>query len=116
MYKTQFLPREPSINAALFRPNPAEYSRKSFGMYGGEEMLVTLEAKERLVGSVIDRFGMSPTFIKSEFGFKFSVRVMVSPNFYAWVMSFGEDMRIISPAAAIDGMKALIEKISSNYK
>lgn len=35
----------------------AAYTRKSFGMYGGEEQSVKLEFENRLVGVVIDRFG-----------------------------------------------------------
>lgn len=116
MHKTQFLPEEASINSALYRLNPAEYSTKTFGMYGGDEMLVTLEARERLVGSVIDRFGMGPTFIKTDFGFRFSVRVMVSPNFYSWVMSFGADMRILAPERAVKGIVDMLNTITSNYK
>ena len=81
------------------RFNPAEYSNKVFGMYGGREELVTLECRERLSGVIIDRFGREPSFIKSSFGFRVSLRVMISPNFFAWVLGFGKDMRIVSPEA-----------------
>ncbi len=77
--------------------NTADYTQKIFGMYGGEETLVTLECHESLAGVVIDRFGADVTFIKVGDRFRFSHRVMVSPNFYAWVMSFGSKMKIISP-------------------
>ncbi len=115
MYKTLILPEETSITADLYRLNPADYSKKSFGMYGGEEVLVTLEARERLAGVVMDRFGHSPTFIKTDFGFKFSVRVIVSPNFFAWVMRFGSDMRILAPDSIVDNMRDMLDKISENY-
>ncbi len=115
MYKTQILPEETSITSDLYRLNPADYSKKSFGMYGGEEILVTMEAREHLAGAVIDRFGKTPTFIKTDFGFKFSVRVIVSPKFYAWVMGFGSDMRILSPESVVTGMIDMLEKISENY-
>ena len=81
------------------RFNPAEYSNKVFGMYGGREELVTLECRERLSGVIVDRFGREPTFIKTDFGFRVSLRVMISPNFFAWVLGFGKDMRIIAPEA-----------------
>ena len=77
--------------------NPADYSRKIFGMYGGREELVTLEFRDKLAGVVIDRFGLDHTFIKTDFGFKISLRVMISPTFYAWILGFGEDVRILSP-------------------
>ncbi len=86
-----------SIESASVRFNLAEYSNKLFGMYGGREELVTLECRERLSGVIIDRFGRDHTFIKSDFGFRVSLRVMISPNFFGWVLGFGKDMRILSP-------------------
>ena len=77
--------------------NPAEYSNKVFGMYGGREELVTLECRERLSGVIIDRFGREPSLIRTDFGFRVSLRVMISPNFFAWVLGFGGDMRIVAP-------------------
>jgi predicted DNA-binding transcriptional regulator YafY len=41
---------------------------------------------------------------------------MVSPTFFAWVMSFGADMRIVSPASVKDEMLCTLEKILENYK
>lgn len=116
LHKTQILPVERSLASDYYKMNPAEYSKKSFGMYGGREELITLEVRERLAGVIIDRFGMSHTFIKTEFGFRVSVRVIASPNFYAWVMSFGADMKIIEPQSAISEMKQMLETISKNYE
>ena len=116
MHKTQILPVESSIASDFYRLDPADYSRKSFSMFGGREELVTLEAKEKLASAVLDRFGMQTTFFKTDFGFRFSVRVIVSPTFFAWVMGFGEDMRIIEPLAVREEMKDMIKRIISNYK
>lgn len=87
--------REEAVSSQRF--NPAEYSRKLFGMYGGREELVTLECREHLAGVMIDRFGKQHTFFKTPFGFKVSLRVVPSPNFYGWVLGFGRDMKILSP-------------------
>lgn len=116
MYKTQILPEEASITSDFYRLNPADYSKKSFGMYGGREELVTLEAKEHLAGVVIDRFGRGTTFIKTDFGFRFSVRVIVSPTFFAWVMGFESNMRILEPTAVREEIKRMLKEISKNYK
>ena len=95
--------------------NPAEYSRKIFGMYGGEEELVTLECRERLSGAVIDRFGTEPTFFSTDFGFRFSARVMVSPTFYSWVLSFGKDMRIVAPDRVREGLISTLDEVRKAY-
>lgn len=116
IYKIQILPEEASITSDFYRLNPAEYSKKSFGMFGGREELVTLEAKEELAGAVIDRFGASSAFIKTDFGFRFSARVIVSPQFFAWVMGFAEKMRIIEPLSVRREMTEMLERIRENYE
>ena len=115
VHKIQILPEEASIASDFYRLNPAEYSKKSFGMFGGREELVTLEASEELAGVVIDRFGTSGAFIKTNFGFRFSARVIVSPQFFAWVMAFGKKMRIIEPLSVREEMKKQLREISENY-
>ena len=106
-------PRDAAVTSNRF--NSAEYSRKIFGMYGGEEALVTLECREHLAGVIIDRFGTDSSFFSTDFGFKTSVRVMVSPNFFAWVLSFGEDMRILAPKAVRDNLAQRLTRICDYY-
>ena len=98
------------------RFSPSDYSRKVFGMYGGREELVTLECRERLSGVMIDRFGTEPTFHKTDFGFKFSIRLMVSPTFYAWVMGFGADIKILSPSSVKNELCEILTKTAKLYE
>lgn len=107
-------PRCEEVSSSSF--NPATYSQKLFGMYGGEEALVTLECREKLAGVIIDRFGMDVSMIKSDFGFKVSVRVMVSPNFFAWVLSFGKEIRIVAPDNVRAQLVGLLREIRKNYE
>ncbi len=102
-------------NSVTEKFSPADYSKKIFGMYGGREELVTVECREKLAGAMIDRFGTDPVFIKTDFGFKFSMRVMVSPTFFSWVLGFGDDIRIISPSGVRDELKSHLGKISEYY-
>ena len=100
------------------RFNPADYSEKTFGMYGGREELVTLRCAESLAGVMIDRFGSAPTFfLDGEGYFRVSLRVMVSPNFYSFVLGFGTQVQILSPpdvreefAHILTGVEALYGK------
>ncbi|MBO5101829.1 MAG: WYL domain-containing protein [Clostridia bacterium] len=98
------------------RFNPAKYSQRIFGMYGGREELVTLECREHLAGVIIDRFGDGYSFIPTDFGFSVAIRVMVSPNFFAWVLGFGKDMRILRPDAVREEMVKRLAEISEIYK
>lgn len=95
--------------------NPSDYQRKNFAMYGGAEQLVTLECRERLAGVMIDRFGTEPTFHKTEFGFRFSIRVMVSPTFFAWVMGFGDEIKILAPTSLRGEMREILSKTAALY-
>ncbi len=103
-------------NASVEKFNPADYSRKIFGMYGGREELVTIECRENLAGVIIDRFGNDIFFSKTEFGFRFSMRVMISPTFFAWVLGFGDDMRILSPESVKSELKLKLRKLLEHYE
>lgn len=94
---------------------PSQYSKKIFGMYGGTEQLVTIECREKLAGVMIDRFGTDIRFIKTDFGFRFTLRVMVSPTFFAWILGFGADIRILSPLTLREELLAHVSLITENY-
>ena len=97
------------------------YSKKMFGMYGGEECTVTLECENSLAGVVIDRFGRDVSIIpghaSGEGGgyFTFRAPVMLSNNFYSWVLQFGGRMRITEPEDARRGMKELLRSAAAQY-
>lgn len=96
--------------------NSQDYTQLVFGMYAGEETLVTFECDESLASVIIDRFGSEPHFTKTSRGFRFSHRVMLSPNFYAWVMSFGSKMKIVSPENVKQQFTKELESALENYK
>lgn len=112
--RVEEVPRSESEKVRKF--SPGDYSMKIFGMYGGREELVTLEFSESLAGVVVDRFGAEPTFIPTDFGFKISLRVMVSPNFYAWILGFGDKARIIEPEPVRREFCEILEKTTKLYK
>ena len=115
MIDVSLLPEKRSSCEACREFTPSDYSRKVFGMYGGREELVTLECRERLAGVMIDRFGSEPTFRKTDFGFKLSIRLMVSPTFFAWVMGFGDDIRICEPESVRAELLAILSKTLALY-
>ncbi len=96
--------------------NPADYSKKIFGMYGGQEELVTLECRDKLAGAMLDRFGMDIVLSKTDFGFKFSTRLIPSPQFYAWVLAFGSDIKILAPDSAKRDFVGKMREILDNYR
>ncbi len=97
-------------NEAFKNFDPAIYARETFGMYGGEETLVTLECVNDLVGIMIDRFGEGITIqpVDDE-TFRTTVRVRVSPVFLGWVIGYGADMRIVAPDDVAKRLRTLAE-------
>jgi predicted DNA-binding transcriptional regulator YafY len=90
--------------------DPALYSKETFGMYGGEETLVTLSCDDSLVGVVLDRFGDEVTLVREGEGrFRLTVRVRVSPVFLAWVIGYGSRMRILAPSEVNEALRALAQ-------
>lgn len=76
----------------------AAFARKTFGMYGGQDRKLTLEAENHLAGVLIDRFGTD--IIMAPHGkehFHTSVIVTVSPQFFGWLAGIGKGIRIQWP-------------------
>ena len=95
----------------------ALYARRMFGMYAGNEYMVTLACKNRLAGVMLDRFGEGTIFVKaSPEWLEFNVRAAVSPNFYGWLACFGGDCMIKSPSSVVDGFRKYIGGIAAAYE
>lgn len=94
----------------------AVYSKKIFGMYGGEEKLVKLRCARALAGVIIDRFGKESMLVEDGDGFTVTVRVFESPTFLAWVMGFGRDMQVLSPASTREALANQARDVLSVYE
>ncbi len=96
--------------------NMAEYSKKSFGMYGGQECCVKLLVANDLAGVIIDRFGKNVMMRPADEGyFTVHVNVHVSGQFLGWIMSLGEGVKILSPDEVVERMKKEIERLTRQY-
>ena len=94
----------------------AVYTKQVFGMYGGETVSVKLRFDDSLIGVVADRFS-DKVFIMphSDGTFTVGTEVMLSPQFYGWVFSFGDKVRIVSPKSAKEGFKEYLDKVTTIY-
>lgn len=87
--------------------NIDSYSESVFGMFGGAPERVTLRCKNRLANVIIDRFGQDVPILNDGEAFRTYINVVPSPVFLGWVISFGDDMEIISPEHIADELKKL---------
>ena len=75
----------------------AAYTKRTFGMFGGEETGVTLEFAGHLAGVVIDRFGKDVTFLPAQNGrFCAHVHVVPSVQFMGWLAGLGAEGAALS--------------------
>jgi len=96
----------------LAHENPAKYNSMNFSMFGGEEVRVTLEADNKLIGVVIDRFGNDVPVMKTGGDtFHAHVNVTVSDQFFGWVAGLSGKMHIIEPADVKTQYKEFLLKL-----
>ena len=97
--------------------NMPRYTKSLFGMFGGEEVKVTLEAENGMVGILLDRFGKDiPIKPVDADHFRTSVVVAVSSQFLGWIMALGDGVKIIGPDKVVARMKEEIRLISKMYE
>ncbi len=97
--------------------NLAHYAKSVFSMFGGEECDVKLSVDNDLIGVIVDRFGSDIYIVReSDTSFIVNIRVVLSPQFYAWLFGLGLKARLLSPKKAVDGFKAKIQEESALYR
>jgi len=90
----------------------AEYSKKVFGMFGGEETGVKLRVDNHLTGAIIDRFGKDVILAPDgETHFTVQARVALSPVFYGWLFQFGDLCEVLFPQSLKDELKRRAEEM-----
>lgn len=90
----------------------ALYTNQVFGMYGGEEAVVTLQLPNRLVGVILDRFGKEADIRQMpEEKFRVRAKVMVSSQFFGWLAGIGKEVKIVSPDAVRERYREWLEDI-----
>lgn len=95
---------------------PADYAKKLFSMYAGDETWVELAFDEALIGAAIDRFGTDVTIRQTDDGACIvRAKVAVSPSFFGWLFQFGDQVTIVSPADVRMRMAQLLAQTQRRY-
>ena len=94
----------------------AEFSKKTFGMFAGEEKTVRLRCENSLVGVMIDTFGTDVALRPDgDTHFVARMEVVVSSQFFGWLTGLGARVEIISPDEIRDEYKNYLTHIVSRY-
>ena len=97
--------------------NVADFTKKTFGMFNGEEKTITLRMENRLAGVMIDRFGLEvPMRAVDEDTFQVRIEVKVSTQFYGWLAGLGKGVQITAPREEAENYKKYLKKLLKEYK
>lgn len=109
--------KEPRLGREHFADfDTAVFSKKIFGMFGGEEQDVKIRFENRLIGVVIDRFGKDVTVRPfGENHFDIRVRIVVSHPFFGWLSGLGAGAKILSPENVAEEYRQFLCDILAQY-
>ena len=95
----------------------AEFSKKTFGMFAGEEKTVRLRCENSLTGVIIDTFGTDVALRPDgENHFIARAEVVVSSQFFGWLAGLGARVEVISPDEVREEFAEYLKKIILNYQ
>ena len=96
--------------------NVPSYSKRIFGMFGGDTVYVTIEAENEMAGVFIDRFGKDIRLAKADPDhFSVSADVEVSQQFLGWIFALGKGVRITGPETVVARMKDEANRLMEQY-
>lgn len=95
----------------------AVYANRTFGMYGGRMVEVSLQFKNELAGVVMDRFGKETILRPADDG-HFSIRVFVavSSQFFGWLAGLLNGVKLTGPEDVVSDYKKYLQNILSEYE
>ncbi len=96
--------------------NVADYVKMNFGMFGGDQMKVTIACKDELIGVLFDRFGTNIQVKEYKKGWsETEVEVLVSDHFLAWIFALGSGVKITGPKDVTDRVNVMIKRLTETY-
>lgn len=93
------------------------YTQRTFGMFGGEQQLVTIRFINKLMDTAVDRFGSHGAVYRKidNNHFTVTVKVDVSDQFFGWLLGFGKMAKLMGPDDVVEKFLAYMDKIREMY-
>ena len=93
------------------------YGKSVFGRFGGAAQQVRIRFADHLAGAVIDRFGKEVVLaVEDETHFIATLPVVVSPQFFGWVVGFGAEAEVLSPPDVRQELYDYLQNTASLYE
>lgn len=111
------LSEEPREGKQVFEEiDIAQYSKKTFGMFAGEERTIRLLCENGMVGVIIDNFGTEVAIRREDDAHVMArMDVAVSPQFFGWLAGLGDRVQIAAPEDVREEYISYITNIISRY-
>ncbi len=95
----------------------ADYLRRTFNMYNGEQERIVLRCSNSLLETIVDKFGGDIEFSCHDSN-AFTVRasVYVSDGLIEWLLQYGDRVIVLSPQTLKDEMLKRIEAMRAAYQ
>ena len=95
----------------------AEYTNRTFGMFGGETQTVTLKLPEGMIGIILDRFGREIDIRRLKEGMvSVRIRAALSGQFYGWLTGLGSQISILAPEDVKEDYVRFLNEIVEAYR
>jgi len=102
---------------AFEKTDPAIYSKNMFGMFSGENEMLSIQIPEYLLGAFVDRFGKDISVRRTgNEQYIVHIQAIISEQFFGWLTGLGKDVIIVSPKKIVRGYSEYLERILGNYK
>ncbi len=94
------------------------YAKRVFSMFGGEEKKVTIRFNNKLLDTVVDRFGVEDVFYSpiDDHHFTLTANIEVSDQFYSWICRFRKQAVIVSPSDVVDDFRDYLQDILQKHE
>lgn len=98
------------------RWNTADYAKKNFAMFGGDEEDVTIELENDMCGIFIDRFGKDITFVPTDKNHcRVRLKVALSSHFIGWIFALGDKVKIVGNKKVLKEVNEMVERLKNQY-
>lgn len=92
------------------------YKKQIFGMCVGDQEEVEFCADESIVDGLFDKFGDDLVLTEKDGKVYFKAMAQISTPFIAWVMGFGDKLKVTAPQKVVKKIKEHLRKTVDNYK
>ncbi len=95
----------------------ADYLRKSFNMYNGEQALIELKCSNKILETILDKFGSDMEIGNCDSdSFTVRVRACYSDGLIEWLLQYGDRIIVQKPQTLRQEMLQRIEQLNAAYR